>query len=236
MTKIPAEKILQSQGFGSRKACRNIIKNGNLEINNQVINDYKKEFEINNLEFKLFGEKWFYKKKVYLAINKPLFTECSRKPKFYKSILDFIPKYLNKRNVQPVGRLDYDTTGLLLITDDGKFNHELTSPKSKISKGYLVNTYEDISIEQINELKNGVKLKNESKLFSAVSCDKVSEKQLNLIINQGKYHQIKRMIVASGNNVKNLQRISIGRLMLKDLKINHGEWCFLENHHLELLM
>jgi 16S rRNA pseudouridine516 synthase len=128
--------------------------------------------------------------------------------------------------VQAVGRLDEDTTGLLLMSDDGQFIHKCTSPKKNVPKVYEVTTKHAIDETQVNALLKGVLLNDESSPIAAAACERVSEHLLRLTVTEGKYHQVKRMVAAAGNRVDALHRVSIGTFILPaSLKL--GEWMWL---------
>jgi 16S rRNA pseudouridine516 synthase len=227
MPKLTLDKILQSQGFGTRKWCRELIEDGEITIQGEVVDDYKKTFETTGLNFVIYDETWEYQEKVYIAVNKPSNYECSRKPSHHPGILTILPEQFTWRDVQPVGRLDHDTTGLLLMSDDGSFIHAMSSPKRHIPKIYLATTAEPVTDDLIKNLKSGVKLIDEPAPLAASTCEKVGEFQLELSIEQGKYHQVKRMLAAAGNHCSALTRIAIGELRLEDLDLKEGEWMFL---------
>ena len=123
MSKLSLDRILQSQGFGSRKYCRELIADGELRINGEVVDDYKLTLETEGLRFDIFDEEWEYREHVYIVLNKPANYECSRKPSHHPGVLSLLPEQFSWRDVQPVGRLDHDTTGMLLMSDDGPFIH-----------------------------------------------------------------------------------------------------------------
>lgn len=227
MSKKSFDKILQSQGFGTRKWCRELIQNDEVSINGEIINNYKQLIETDHLIFRIFEEDWIYQEKIYIALNKPSNYECSRKPSHHPGVLELLPEQFSWRDIQPVGRLDHDTTGLLLMSDDGAFIHTLSSPKKHIPKLYLATTQEPVTDTLINTLYSGVKLVDESEILSATACKKISDHQLEMAIEQGKYHQVKRMLAAAGNHCSALQRIAIGELKLADLELEEGQWCFL---------
>ncbi|HZX31031.1 MAG TPA: 16S rRNA pseudouridine(516) synthase, partial [Rhodocyclaceae bacterium] len=139
-----------------------------------------------------------------------------------------------ERDVQPIGRLDEDTTGLLILTDDGKLNHVLSSPKKKIPKVYLATTKHPLDAAQIEAMLAGVVLHDDPEPVRAAACEIIEPTLLRLTITEGKYHQVKRMVAAAGNRVEALQRIALGDLVLPpDLK--PGEWRWLETADLEAL-
>ena len=235
MTKRSLDRILQSQGFGTRSFCRQLIRQGEVIIDGVVVDDERAEFETDGLSFSLFDETWVYREHVYIALNKPSGIECSRRPSHHPSVMTLLPDEFREREVQAIGRLDHDTTGLLLLTDDGAFNHRMSSPKHHVPKRYLATTAEPVSASLIDALRTGVQLHDEPEPLLAIECVQVSEHQLEIVLAQGKYHQVKRMLAAAGNHCAALQRISIGQLSLASLELAEGEWCYLEENQLTLL-
>jgi 16S rRNA pseudouridine516 synthase len=235
MTKLTLDRILQSQGFGTRKWCRSLIADGQVKVNGATVTDYRASFDPKGMQFELFDEIWPYREHVYIALNKPANFECSRKPSHHPGVLTLLPEQCLWRDVQPVGRLDHDTTGLLLISDDGAFIHAQSSPKRHVPKVYLATTHEPVTDQLVNQFLSGVQLHDEPAPLVALICKKISEFQCEIVLEQGKYHQVKRMLAAAGNHCVALQRIAIGALRLDELGLAEGEWCYLEQHHLALL-
>jgi 16S rRNA pseudouridine516 synthase len=221
------ERLLRSQGFGSRPECRTLISTGRVVVEGELCEDPYREFEPEGLNFSVDGVAWRYRKLIYLALNKPLDYECSHKPKHHPSIYSLLPPHFLTRNVQAVGRLDEDTTGLLLFTDDGQFIHRYTSPKKNIPKVYEVTAKHPVSDEQIAALLQGVLLNDEPVPIAATACERISESLLRLTVTEGKYHLVKRMIGAAGNRVEALHRVSVGSFVLPD-NLLPGEWTLLE--------
>lgn len=236
MKKLTLDRILQSQGFGTRKWSRKLITEGEVRIDGEIITDYRTSFAADGLEFELFGEVWPYREHVYIALNKPANFECSRKPSHHPGVLTLLSEQCAWRDVQPVGRLDHDTTGLLLMSDDGAFIHAQSSPKRHIPKVYLASTHKPVTEQLIAKLLSGVQLHDEPSPLFALACKKVSDYQCEIVLEQGKYHQVKRMLAAAGNHCLALQRIAVGNLTLAELGLEEGEWCYLEDHHLALLI
>ena len=228
------ERILQSQGFGSRKQCRALIRHGAVGIGDEICEDPFLELDPQGLEFTVDGEPWQYREHAYLMLNKPQGYECSRAPKHHPSIFSLLPDPLIGREVQTVGRLDEDTTGLLLLTDDGQFIHQLISPKHKVPKVYAVTTKHPVDEDQLKMLRRGVQLHDEPKPIAAAACEQLEENLIHLTLLEGKYHQVKRMVAAAGNRVEALSRIAIGGLTLPD-DMEEGEWRWLEAADLEQL-
>jgi 16S rRNA pseudouridine516 synthase len=235
MSKLTLDRILQSQGFGTRKWCRELIADGEVCIAGEIVTDYRAAFETGDLEFTLFDECWRYREHVYVALNKPANFECSRKPSHHPGVLAILPEQFTWREVQPVGRLDHDTTGLLLMSDDGPFIHAQSSPKRHIPKVYVATTADPVTPELIAQLLAGVQLHDEPAPLKAVSCRMIEPHQLEIVLEQGKYHQVKRMLAATGNHCTALHRSAIGGLTLDSLELDEGEWCYLDAAQLALL-
>ncbi|PXX40382.1 pseudouridine synthase [Undibacterium pigrum] len=236
MTKLSLDKILQSQGFGTRKYCRDLVEDGEVSINGEVIRNVKTSFETQGLQFHIFDEDWEFRERVYIVLNKPANFECSRKPSHHPGVLTLLPEQFSWRDVQPVGRLDHDTTGMLLMSDDGPFIHAQSSPKRHVPKVYQATTAEPVTEDLVNLLLKGVKLHDEPELLAAIHCQKLGENLLEIVLEQGKYHQVKRMLAAAGNHCAALQRTTIGKLTLESLELEEGEWSYLTPEQLALLV
>jgi len=221
------ERVLYSQGFGARKLCRNLIRSGSVSVNGIVCEDPDQAFETDNLQLEVDGYEgvWPYCENAYLLLNKPAGYECSRAPKHHPSILSLLPDPLRERDVQPVGRLDVETTGLLLLTDDGQCIHVLTSPKHAVPKVYRAELAETADQSLCDKLLSGVLLKDEAETIAADACVLLNPNALEMTIPQGKYHQVRRMTAAAGNHVQSLERVAIGELTLPaDLAPGNWQW------------
>jgi 16S rRNA pseudouridine516 synthase len=190
------------------------------------------EFDAQGLRMRVQGIDWPYHALAYLMLHKPVGTECSQKPSTYPSIYTLLPSPLRMRpqkgavqGVQAVGRLDQDTTGLLLLTDDGKFIHRMSSPRHHVPKVYEVVVKHALDERQAQRLLDGVVLDDDPTPVRAASCEAVSEHHLRLTLTEGKYHQVKRMVAAVGNRVEALHRSQIGGLQLpQDLAPGQWRW------------
>ena len=236
MSKLSFDRILQSQGFGTRKYCRDLVDDGEVSVNGEVVQNYKTLIETSGLHFLIFDEDWEYREHVYIALNKPANFECSRKPSHHPGVLTLLPEQLSWRDVQPVGRLDHDTTGMLLMSDDGPFIHAQSSPKRHIPKIYVATTAEPVTSVLVEQLLTGVQLHDEPAPLAAQTCRQLGENELEIVLEQGKYHQVKRMLAAAGNHCVALRRTAIGQLTLDSLGLEEGEWCYLSAQHLALLV
>lgn len=236
MSKQTLDRILQSQGFGTRKWCRELVESGEVSIAGVVVDDCRTPMDTTGLVFNLFEQEWTYHEHLYLALHKPADFECSRKPSHHPGVLSLLPEPFARRDLQPVGRLDHDTTGLLLLSDDGAFIHTQSSPKSHIPKVYVATTHEVVTDKLIAHLLAGVKLHDEPQTLAAQHCKMLGEHQLELVLEQGKYHQVKRMLAAAGNHCEALQRVQLGQLTLDALGLAAGEWCYLSAAQRALLV
>jgi len=227
------QEILFSQGFGTRRVCAGLIQQGFVAVAGVPHPEPAMEFIAEHLRFTVQGVAWEYHEKAYLMLHKPTGYECSQKPAAHPSIYTLLPSPIRQRGggaaagVQAVGRLDQDTTGLLLLSDDGKFIHRMSSPKHHVPKLYEVTTKHPVDNSQIGKLLAGVVLDDDPAPVRAAACEKNEEMRLSLTLTEGKYHQVKRMIAAAGNRVEALHRSRIGSLALPP-NLKPGEWRWLD--------
>lgn len=235
MSKLTLDRILHTQGFGTRKLCRQLIVADRIGINGNMFNDVNMPVETDGLEFTVDDEPWTFRAQVYIALHKPANFECSRKPSHHPGVLSILPDPFTRRDVQPVGRLDHDTTGLLLMSDDGAFIHTQSSPKHHVPKVYVATTHDPVTPALIELLLTGVKLHDEPAPLAAETCRMIDTNKLEIVLEQGKYHQVKRMLAAAGNHCAALHRSQIGNLKLDNLNLAPGQWCYLDDAQLALL-
>jgi len=221
------ERILHSQGFGSRRQCQALIMRGAVAVGSTVCIDPHADFGVDQLAFSVDGEHWQYREKAYLALHKPAGFECSRTPQHHSSVFTLLPEPLRERGIQCVGRLDQDTTGLLLLSDDGQFVHAYTSPKRKVAKIYHATLKHAFDTSLLETLLAGVLLHGESEPLKAIAARQIASHTLELTIMEGKYHQVKRMVAAAGNRVEGLHRHAIGGYMLPST-LAAGNWIWLD--------
>jgi 16S rRNA pseudouridine516 synthase len=236
--------MLFSQGFGSRRQCRALILRGALRIDGQVHDDpgaywasEPRASDTPNSDTKTFevdGALWRYRAKAYLMLHKPAACECSRAPQHHTSVFSLLPPQMLERGVQCVGRLDQDTTGLLLLSDDGQFIHRLASPKRHVPKIYHAVVRHTLDEAQLAALQAGVLLHGETTPSRALAATMLDTHRLALTIDEGKYHQVKRMVAAAGNRVEALHRTAIGGLTLP-ASLAPGAWRWLETEELATL-
>jgi 16S rRNA pseudouridine516 synthase len=223
---LPLARVLQSQGFGTRRECEGLVLHGLVRVNAELIDDPGAPVSPAGLVLEVEGEVWPYHETALVLLHKPAGYECSQKPRHHPSVLTLLPPPLRRRGVQPIGRLDEDTTGLLLLTDDGPLIHRLTSPKKLVHKVYRVQCRHPVSAEQRARLCAGVVLDDDPQPAMAVAAETVAECELDLTLTEGRYHQVKRMLAAVGNRVDALHRWRFGALTLPD-GLAPGQWCWL---------
>jgi 16S rRNA pseudouridine516 synthase len=240
------QEILYSQGFGTRRVCAGLIQQGHVQVYGPDASGVASacleagaEFDTTALHFRVQGVDWPYAERAYIVLNKPTATECSQKPSTYPSIYTLLPSPLRTRpqkgavqGVQAVGRLDQDTTGMLLLTDDGKFIHRMSSPRHHVPKVYEVRVKHSLDEKQVGKLLAGVVLDDDPKPVRAAACEAVGEFELRLTLTEGKYHQVKRMLAAVSNRVEGLHRSRIGALALP-ADLAPGQWRWLTTQDLD---
>lgn len=219
--------LLFTQGFGTRRVCAGMVQAGMVSIAGRVVDDPGFEVEPEGLEFEVEGRSWPYQAQALVMLHKPAGYECSQKPKHHPGVLTLLPPPLRERGVQPVGRLDEDTTGLLLLTDDGALIHRLTSPKKHVPKVYEVTAKHPVEPVQLEQLRAGVVLVDDPRPTRIAAVEAIDEHRLRLTITEGRYHQVKRMIAAVGNRCEALHRVSMGGLTLP-ADLPAGGWRFVD--------
>lgn len=227
-------RVLQSQGFGSRKACRLRINQGGVAVNGAVCDDPDLEVDPAGLEFCIDGTTWRYREQAYLLLHKPAGYECSRHPSHHPSVFALLPAPLAERGVQCVGRLDQDTTGLLLFSDDGQFIHRMISPKKGVAKVYRARCAEPLTGAMLDALRSGVRLDDEPAPIAALAAEALDARTLRLTLAEGKYHQVRRMVAAAGNHVDALHREAVGAFALP-ADLPAGAWRWLDADDLKRL-
>lgn len=207
------QKIISNAGYCSRRKAEELIEKGLVFVNSRRIHlgdraDARKD------EITVNGKKLEFSKKIYLIFNKPYgYLTTTKDPKNSKTIMRFIK---TKERVYPVGRLDKDSEGLLILTNDGDFANKIMHPRYEINKTYFVAVDKKISDENIKNLEEGVLV--EERKTSKAKVERLTEKEFNITIHEGRKRIIRKMLAALGYNVVRLIRISIGKLQLGDLK------------------
>lgn len=221
------DKFLSECGLGSRKEVKEIIASKKISVNGKVVFSAKDNvdeitdiIEYNNkrIEYKEFRYYMMNKKAGYITAVEDLKD---------KTVMDLLPDWVIKKDLAPVGRLDKDTEGLLLFTNDGKLNHKLLSPKNHVKKTYYVELEKNISDDDLNDLEIGVDIGNY--ITQEAKVEKLEDRKILLTISEGKFHQVKKMLEAVNNKVSYLKRASFGRLNLNDLTLGEVKEIKLED-------
>lgn len=237
MSKIQRlDKVLGNMGYGSRKELAKYIKNGMAQVNGNIV--LKNDFKVNPYEDEIIfnGEKVLYRKYIYLMMNKPQGLVSSTEDPLTRTVIDILDDEYLIFDPFPVGRLDKDTEGLLMISNDGKLAHELLSPKRGVDKKYYAEIDGYVEEKHILDFEQGILLDDGYKTLPSkleiIKGDVTS--QVFLSIQEGKYHQVKRMFGSLGMNVLFLKRVSMGSLML-DESLELGEYRELSENEINLL-
>ena len=212
MPLMALSQVLFTQGFGVRRACEGLVAGGHVRVGGTLLTDPGARVETEGLRFEVEGQAWEFQATALVLLHKPAGYECSQKPSAWPSVMLLLPAPLRQRGVQPVGRLDQDTTGVLLLTDDGGLLHRLTAPKHHVPKVYEVGTARPVDDAQVRRLLAGVVLDDDPKPVRAEGCEATGAQSLRLTLVQGKYHQVKRMVAAVGNHCDTLHRSAFGAL------------------------
>lgn len=231
------DKILSNLGYGSRKEIKQIVRKGLIEVNGQIVKDNGMQVDPNEDIIFVNGEQIFYREFIYLMMNKPDGVISATNDSRDETVIDLLEIEHQVFNPFPVGRLDKDTVGLLLLTNDGELNHRLISPKWKVDKVYLAKIDAKVTEKDVKKFKAGITLDDgytckEAKLEIISATDEESE--IKLTIQEGKFHQVKRMFEAVNKNVTYLKRIEFGSLPL-DEDLEEGEYRELTEEEVAIL-
>ena len=222
------DKFLANSGIGTRKEVKEILKNKKISVNDVFVKDGKIQIDEEKDIVKYEDKIIYYKPFVYIMMNKPAGVISATEDNHHKTVIDLLNNEYRTYDIFPVGRLDIDTEGLLLLTNDGVLSHNLLSPKKHVDKKYYVKIANSLSGDDIKMLENGIKLEENfvtKKAKVEIICNN-SEKNENLAyitISEGKFHQVKRMFKAVNNEVLYLKRVKMGGLSL-DEKLKLGEY------------
>ena len=219
------DKLLGNMGFGSRKDVRLLVRKGHVTVNDQVIRNNGLNIDPGSDIISVKNERVYYQENVYIMMNKPQGYISATEDIKEKTVIDILSKEMQHFKPFPVGRLDKDTVGLLLLTNDGELGHHLTSPKKDIEKTYYAKIDGVVTNEDIEKLKHGITLADGhfTKPAQLNILKSAHESEIELTITEGKYHQVKRMFAALGKKVVYLKRIRMGELRL-DEKLTLGSF------------
>lgn len=216
------DKLIASQGKLSRSDVKKMVKSGRVAVDGVVVKSADIKVDVEKAVISVDGKALSYKKHIYIMLNKPQGVISASNDKTQKTVVDLVPPELYRDGLFPAGRLDGDTVGFVLITDDGDFAHRILSPKNHIMKTYHAVLKHSLTDEDISAFKNGIELADGTLCLEAEvrMLEGTDEPTAEVKICEGKYHQVKRMFAALGNKVVYLKRVKMGGL---DLDENLGE-------------
>ena len=220
------DKFISEAGIASRKECAKAAKAGLLLVDGVAVKDTSKHIDPENCRVTFMGRDIEYKKFVYVLLNKPEGYVSATEDGKFPVVTELLPEELQRRGLFPVGRLDKDTLGVMLLTDDGKLAHTVLSPKKHVSKVYYFECAEPLCDGAEELFKNGVVLKDGYECKSAELSMAEDRLSGEITLTEGKYHQIKRMIASQSNRVTYLERVSFASLPFGNLP-PRGEWRYL---------
>ena len=236
MKKERLDKLIASQGLLSRNDVKTMVKKGEVSVNGAIVKDSSIKVSYED-DIKIKGESLSQTEYVYIMLNKPKGVVSASEDKRDKTVVDILPDELKRKNLFPAGRLDKDTTGFSLITDDGDFAHRILSPARHVDKTYIATVSDKIDFAKAKKaFSDGVVLGDGTVLLSA-QLELIEEKEnqiFKVVIKEGKYHQIKRMFASLGTTVIELKRIAIGGLAL-DFSLKEGEARVITEEELEMI-
>ncbi len=243
---LTVPELLFTQGFGTRRICAGLVQQGlvGIDTGHGLHTHTQTDAMVDvfdGMPFMVQGVLWQYHTKAYVLMHKPAGTECSHKPSAWPSVYSLLPAPLRQRpaktglqGVQAVGRLDQDTTGMLLLSDDGQFIHRMSSPKHHVPKLYELSTEDAMDEQVVHKLLQGVVLNDDPQPVKAAACCLTDSHSMQLTLTEGKYHQVKRMLAATGHKVVKLHRARIGEMGLGD-DLAPGKWRWLTSDELAAL-
>lgn len=217
------DKIISSQGKYSRSEVKKLVRTGLVLLNGEKVKSADVKADAERDTISVNGEVISYKKHIYIMLNKPQGVVSATDDPVHKTVIDLVPPSLFRQGLFPAGRLDGDTTGFVLITDDGDFAHRILSPKNHIMKTYRATLDHTLTDEDIKAFTEGIELRDGTLCLEA-QVKMLSEEPpvAEVKIHEGKYHQVKRMFAALGNKVIALKRVQMGGLEL-DGRLKEGE-------------
>lgn len=234
--KMRLDKFLVHIGYGSRSEVQKLVKQKRVTVNEKVVNKPDFNFEIKGINVCVDGKPAVYSEFYYYVLNKPAGVITATEDERHETVIDLLLPIDRNKSLAPVGRLDKDTEGLLILTNDGKLNHSLLSPKKHVDKVYYAELNGIVTIEDVKQFEQGIQLNDGTKYRPAKLdiIESASVSKVYVTISEGKFHQIKRMALAIGKEVLYLKRIKMGTLELpQDLRL--GEYRALTVLELKLL-
>lgn len=233
------DKFLVACAVGSRTEVKNLLKAGRVTVNSKKEKSAKLQIDEERDEIRFDGQVLEYEEFVYYMMNKPKGVISATEDPKHRTVLDLLDVIAQSKEVFPVGRLDIDTHGLLLLTNNGQLAHALLSPKRHVDKTYLAQVKGIMAQEDVEIFAKGIPLKDftcQPARLEILSTDaEKNQSQIRVTIAEGKFHQVKRMVAYCGKEVVDLQRLTMGTLVL-DENLERGEWRRLTKEELEILL
>ena len=231
-------KYIAHAGVASRRKAEELIKQGLVTVNGQVVRELATTIKSGD-KVEVEGQPIYNEEKVYYLLNKPKGVISATEDDHHQTVLDLLDDTARRKEVFPVGRLDIDTHGLLLLTNNGKLAHAMLSPKKHVSKNYRAQVAGIMDEADVARFEEGIALKDFTTLPARLQILEVNEANdssyVEIEIAEGKFHQVKRMVAACGKEVVDLQRLTMGTLVL-DENMQRGEWRRLTKEELEVLL
>ncbi len=228
------DKTIASQTDLSRKQVQRLAKSGALTVNAKTVFNTSTKVDTVNDSIAIHGKEIDVKKHLYIMMNKPKGVLSAARDKKAKTVVDLVPSELKRKNLFPAGRLDKDTTGFILITNDGDFAHRVLSPKNQIEKTYEALLLKEITQADVKAFENGIVMRDNT-CFLPAELIPLGDKRVFIKIREGKYHQVKRMFKVRDNEVLELKRTAIGALAL-DNSLESGECRELDEREIDLML
>lgn len=230
--KTRVDKLLSDNLNLSRKQVKNLISQGRIKLDGVTVRKGEEKAD-ETAQITVDGKTVTVSKNVYIMLNKPKGVVSASNDRRDLTVVDILPEQLKRKNLFPAGRLDKDTVGFVLLTDDGDFAHRILSSKNHVEKTYLAKIEKNLSDDEIKRFEEGIVFDDETQYLSA-KCRMVGDRIAEVKIVEGKYHQVKRMFQAVGNSVLELKRTSIGKLKLDDA-LGEGEARLITKEELDLI-
>lgn len=222
MSKLRIDKLLADTGHWSRREARALLRSGRVRVNGEAVTKPEEKVETEQMLLEVDGQQVPWQRFTYLMMNKPAGVLTATRDNREKTVLDLLPEELRRQKLSPVGRLDKDTEGLLLLTNDGELSHRLLAPKSHVDKVYYAETEGSVDERDVLAFREGLVLEDGLVCLSA-GLTPLGPGKCLVTLHEGKYHQVKRMLAHRGKPVLYLKRISMGSLTL-DKSLKKGEF------------
>lgn len=228
------DKLLSELGICTRREAAKVAKSGGITVDGTPVRDPSVHVDPNKARIVIMGREICYQKYTYVMLNKPTGYVSATDDKSLPYVTELLPEELRRRELFPVGRLDRDTTGLMILTNNGQLAHALLSPKHHVTKEYYFTAAEPLDKDAEREFAEGITLADGYECKSAELYLADNRQEGRIVLTEGKYHQIKRMIASRDNRVTSLERINFGGIPL-DRSLSRGEWRYLTDEEITLL-